>query len=170
MTVERRRRDDGNAALRRPVFADPVSRLVTTGYRCWLAGYETGDIAYWRRGFDAFEVKLGARDARGAVSDLANWVRVLRRCSGRKLHYGAHACAAPCRDECAAVGLLAAAQYGACPAMRACAFALTGGVVIDPVVEASRSFAATLWSMHQRFPQEALTPRTAARRPGDKLH
>ena len=49
-----------------------------------------------------------------------------------------------CRDECVAIAMIAACQHNACPAMRACAFALLGCSMIDEVVEGAENFAATM--------------------------
>ena len=49
-----------------------------------------------------------------------------------------------CRDECVAIAMIAACQHNACPAMRACAFALLGCSMIDEVVQGAESFAETM--------------------------
>ncbi len=33
--------------------------LVGVGFRCWLAGYDTGDIACWENGWNAYAQALG---------------------------------------------------------------------------------------------------------------
>ena len=53
-------------------------------------------------------------------------------------------CARFCRDECVAISMIAACQHHACPAMRACAFALLGCSMIDEVVDVAESFAETM--------------------------
>ena len=52
-----------------------AERLVGVGFRCWLAGYETGDISCWESGWNAYSVALGPLHAKRAVTELACWVR-----------------------------------------------------------------------------------------------
>lgn len=52
--------------------------LVGVGFRCWLAGYDTGDIACWETGWNAYARVLGTERAKRAVTELACWVRAVR--------------------------------------------------------------------------------------------
>ena len=107
--------------------------LVGVGFRCWLAGYDTGDIACWETGWNAYARVLGAERAKRAVTELACWVRAVRTSASRKIEYYPFGCAGFCRDECMAISLIAASQHHRCPAMRACALALTGSSLVEPV-------------------------------------
>ena len=44
--------------------------LVGIGFRCWLAGYETGEIACWEQAWTAYAAALGPIDAKRALGDL----------------------------------------------------------------------------------------------------
>ena len=59
--------------------------LVGVGFRCWLAGYDTGDIACWETGWNAYARVLGAERAKRAVTELACWVRAVRASASRKI-------------------------------------------------------------------------------------
>ena len=48
--------------------------------------------------------------------------------------------------------MISACQHNACPAMRACAFALLGCSMIEEVVHGAESFAATMRSADQILP------------------
>jgi hypothetical protein len=48
--------------------------------------------------------------------------------------------------------MISACQHNACPAMRACAFALLGCSMIDEVVEGAETFAATMRGADQILP------------------
>lgn len=121
-----------------------TERLVGIGFRCWLAGYDTADISCWETGWNYYANELGAADAKIAVSELACWVRNLRKSSCRKISYYPYGCQGFCKDECVAISMVAASQHSACPAMRACAFALLGSSDIDGVVDSAISFASVL--------------------------
>ena len=61
--------------------------LVGVGFRCWLAGYDTGDIACWETGWNAYARALGTERAKRAVTELACWVRAVRASASRKIEY-----------------------------------------------------------------------------------
>lgn len=130
-------------------FASRLSepeRLVGLGFRSWLAGYQTGDISCWEEAWSIFSNALGPKQARSAVTDLACWVRAIRNCSCRQIEIYPGQCAGFCRDECMAIAMVAASQHGACPAMRACAWALLQTSAIDDVVEGAECLGARLKS------------------------
>jgi hypothetical protein len=130
--------------------------LVGVGFRCWLGGYDTGDIAYWENGWNTYQRTLGAERARRAVTELACWVRAVRASASRKIEYSPFGCPGFCADECLAISLIAASQHHRCPAMRACALALTGSELVDPVLDAANGFADALHEADQHLSPEAV--------------
>ncbi len=126
-----------------PIFAGP-ERLVGLGFRYWLDGYRSGDISSWEKAWCTYSSVMGAAAAKSAVSELSCWVRTIHNHSHRPLETSAADCASFCRDECVAIAMIAACQHHACPAMRACAFALLGCSLIDEVVNVAESFAETM--------------------------
>jgi hypothetical protein len=130
--------------------------LVGVGFRCWLAGYDTGDISCWEHGWNEYSRVLGAERAKRAVTELACWVRAVRSSAARKIEYYPFACPGFCTDECMAISLIAASQHHRCPAMRACALALTGSDLVEPVISAANGFADVLEEADQRLSQEAV--------------
>jgi hypothetical protein len=130
--------------------------LVGTGFRCWLAGYDSGDISCWENGWNAYARTLGTERAKRAVTELACWVRAVRATASRKIEYFPVGCPGFCADECMAISLIAASQHHRCPAMRACALALTGSDLVDPVLDAANAFADVLQEADQRLSPEAV--------------
>jgi hypothetical protein len=126
-----------------PGFAGP-ERLVGLGFRHWLDGYRTGDISSWEKVWCTYANAMGATAAKSAVTELSCWVRAIHNHTHRPLQTSAGDCASFCRDECVAIAMIAACQHQACPAMRACAFALLGCSLIDEVVNVAESFAETM--------------------------
>jgi len=141
-----------------------AERLVGVGFRCWLAGYDTGDIACWENGWNEYNRALGPSRAKRAVTELACWVRAVRSIASRKIEYYPFGCSGFCADECMAISLIAASQHHRCPAMRACALALTGSDVVDPVIDAANAFADALQDADQCLSPEAVAALTAAKR------
>ena len=125
-----------------PGFTGP-ERLVGLGFRYWLAGFRTGDISCWEKAWRAYSNAMGGA-AKTAVTELSCWVRAINTHAQRDLETVPADCDRFCRDECVAIAMIAACQHNACPAMRACAFALLGCSLIDEVVEGAESFAATM--------------------------
>jgi hypothetical protein len=151
------------------VHAVPLSGavwLVGVGFRCWLAGYDTGNIACWENGWNAYSRALGAKRAKSAVTELACWVRAVRAAASRKIEYCPVDCRGFCPDECMAISLIAASQHHRCPAMRACALALTGSDLVDPVIDTAKAFADVLQDADQRLSPEAVAALIARGRKG----
>jgi len=148
-----RARDIVNAAA--PMHGEPAGaeRLVGLGFRYWLTGFRTGDISCWERAWCAYANALGAATAKGAVTDLACWVRAINRHARRDLETAPVDCDRFCRDECIAIEMISACQHEACPAMRACAFALLGCSMIEEVVRGAENFAATMRGADQVLPR-----------------
>ncbi len=139
-------------ALPQPSGLFVPERLVGLGFRYWLTGFRTGDISCWAKAWCAYSNALGAATAKNAVTDLSCWVRAINRHAQRDLETAAVDCERFCRDECIAIDMIAACQHNACPAMRACAFALLGCSLIDEVVEGAETFAATMRGADQVLP------------------
>ena len=140
--------------------------LVGMGFRCWLAGYDTGDISCWENGWNAYARALGTERAKRAVTELACWVRAVRATASRKIEYSPVGCPGFCADECMAISLIAASQHHRCPAMRACALALTGSDLVDPVLDAANVFADVLQEADQLLSPEAVAALMATGRKG----
>jgi hypothetical protein len=153
-------------------FSEP-ERLVGLGFRHWLHGCRTGDISSWEKVWCTYSGVMGAHAAKNAVGRLSCWVRAINTHTHRVLETPAADCTAFCRDECVAISMIAACQHNACPAMRACAFALLGCSMIDEVVHVAEDFAATMLEADQvlsppddrdRFPILTAVPAATAMR------
>ena len=85
-------------------------RLVVTGLRCCMAGYDFGDIHCWETAWQSYCEELGSDEARKLMGELQFWVRTLRAESQRPLELYPHGCSHVCRDECMALSVIAALQ------------------------------------------------------------
>lgn len=136
-----------------PLAQSPLERapehLVGVGFRCWLAGYDTGEIQCWEQAWTTYSDILGPSNAKRALGDLSCWVRSIKGHAQRRIQTFPPGCRGFCRDECVAISMIASCQHNACPAMRACAFTLLGCPMIDEVVHGAENFAATLRSVSQ---------------------
>ncbi len=129
-----------------------AERLVLTGVRCWMAGYEHGDIHCWETAWRHYSSMLGARNGRLLLSELQYWVRVLRDVSVRPLSFYPHCCRHVCADECIDLSLLSAYQHQDLRTARGAAHQLSGlnpGSAFDLLADASSSFATALSDVDQ---------------------
>lgn len=106
------------------VLHNPPDIFVGVGFRYWLTGLRTGELAHWERAFSLAEQTLGLAAARDVCRDFSQWVRVLSERSRRDLHVLGPGSRCFCRDECVAMAVVAAHQHKACPALQACAMTL----------------------------------------------
>jgi hypothetical protein len=135
-----------------PVLSTPLpvpERLVALGFRHWMAGCQSGDVHRWEDAWAVFADELGVRNARLALSALGPWVCAVSRSSVRTVCVLEGRCPSFCRDACLAVDMVAACQHDACPALRACAFALIEARRIDEVAHRTETFATVMRSLDQ---------------------
>lgn len=123
-----------------------AERIVGMGFRCWISGYQTGNISNWEHGWNYLARELGPGRARLATAELTGWARSICSSTAREINVCPFVEQDFCRDECMAVSIIAACQHNVCPAMEACAFALLGVDAIEPVVESSGRLAHVLQS------------------------
>ena len=136
------------AAPARPIEPEILNHtaegLVGFGFRCWLAGYQSGDLGLWELAWCRYSSVLGPQDGRAALNDLSAFVRNVRCSAARPIKVCPAAAAGFCRDECMAISLVAACQNGVCPAARACAFALLGSSIVNDAVASAEVLATTI--------------------------
>lgn len=129
-----------------------AERLVVRGFRCWLAGYRTGDIGCWETAWTEFSGTLGARHARASLTELQFWVKTLREVTARDPKCFPFGCPQICRDECMALSLVSAYQRQDYRTARAAAHYLSGlnrGPELTALTETGGSFAAALSDIGQ---------------------
>lgn len=142
-----RAHDAFNPAVIAPQFQ--AERLVGVGFRCWMTGLDTGDIDCWQTAFSEFAGCVGVDKAKTLVPGLSNWVRAVRGSAARPIEISSRGCSGFCRDECLAIAMVAACQHSACPAFKACAYALIGSSDVNRALDAAEEFAIGLRAADQ---------------------
>ena len=84
-------------------------------FRCWLAGYETGDVACWELAWQGVSTTVPLADAKRIVAELAQFTRVFRKTLACRFVYLPYCCARVTADERLAVQVVACAQRGELP-------------------------------------------------------
>lgn len=118
--------------------------LVGYGFRGWIAGYQTGDVANWERVWRLYSTLMRPSSARVVVACLASWAKSVSAASRRRIEVSNLEDCRFCRDECLAISMIAASQHNTCPAMRACAYALIDSSMMDEVLHHADTYAITL--------------------------
>jgi hypothetical protein len=129
-------------------------RLVVTGLRCCMAGYDFGDIECWETAWKVYSSELGTADARRLTAELQYWVRTIRAETLRPLELFPHGCAHVCRDECMALSLVAALQDGDCKTACLAGQFLTGKAREEmdaPMIAAGKLYAEAPSSAGQKL-------------------
>lgn len=119
-------------------------KLVLEGYRRWTAGFDTGSIVPWEMTWGLYSDLLGFNEAKRAVSELSNFIRVLRHCGScplRAFPFDSHHV---CREECLTLGLISGMQNYDALIIDTCLEALACKSRCDIVADAARSFANVL--------------------------
>ena len=152
------------SAQRDERFGDFLSRqperLVITGFRCCMAGYDFLDVACWETGWQCYIGEVGPEQARALMGEAQSGVRTIRYSSQKSVSYYPQGCRQLCHDECMALSAISAAQGSDAVAGRMATRHLIGsndGGSIDGVWTATQGFAQAL--VHSGQP---LYPVTAA--------
>lgn len=122
----------------------PAENLLFTSYRCWMAGYATGDVNCWDLAWLALERTMPVPSAKVMYGEFHHFVRTIREHARRDVGWRPAACRCLCRDECVVLALIEASQRSHEPGETVYASWLLGRSDSAPLVEASRSLAAAL--------------------------
>jgi hypothetical protein len=105
---------DGGPRVSMTSMADWSSAKVSllVAFRCWLCGYETGDVACWELAWQGVSRTVQLADAKRIVAELAQFTRVFRKTLACRFVYLPYCCSRVTADECLAIQLIACAQLG----------------------------------------------------------
>jgi hypothetical protein len=152
---DRARANDGAVPRCEPGIVR-AERIVGFGFRRGMCALEQRDALGWELCWQDFANVAGPESATSLVAGLSQWVRAVRRCAGRRIETFPAGCPGFCRDECLAISMIAASQQNACPALRACAFALLGSNDLDEPLRTARGFAEGLAGAGQLLSQQSV--------------
>lgn len=127
-----------------PFPGSTPERLVGVGFRCWLAGFETGDLSSWETAWGHYESSVGADRAKPLVLTLSHFVRAVMANAERPIETYPETCRGFCRDECLAISIVAACQHDTRSALCTCARALLGSSDIGDAIDKAQEFACGL--------------------------
>lgn len=131
-------------------------RLVGLGFRRGMTALRTGDRSCWAFAWQEFANETDVCRADDLLDSLTGFVGAVSKSAGRRIETFPSGCPGFCRDECLAISMIAACQHGACPALRACAFALLNSGDVDGTLRAAGQFAHCLRQGNQMLSQDAV--------------
>lgn len=154
-----------------PLTSRRPEQLVGLGFRCSLACLRTDDPAFARVACSRLTTALSLHEApRALVLQFSAWALAIEASAERPIGILPIEAIGFCRDECLAVALVAACQHQACPALRACAFALMGTADLGRALAATETLAATLLEADALLGHDRIVEAPAAAAYGPKLH
>jgi hypothetical protein len=86
--------------------------FLLTALRCWLAGYETGDIACWELAWEGVRRQKPLVHTKRIIAELGQFTRVFRQTLTCRFVYLPYCCGRITDEECLALKLVACAQQG----------------------------------------------------------
>ena len=131
-------------------------RLVLVGFRCWQAGYETGDVNCWELAWNEYARELGVTKAKCAIRELRCWVRAVHKNACRNISYYPPHCRGCSQDEACAISLIAACQYDECGLAKARAFDLVANDYIDTVIETAQHYASAMTCVGRKLSSHSM--------------
>jgi hypothetical protein len=121
-----------------------IAQMVGRSFRCGMHAQREQDGIGWSYAWQELAGVAGDGHADGLVNALGRFVESVDRAAHRRIEVLPKGCPGLCRDECLAVSIVAASQLGACPALKACVFALVESVHVDPCIRSAAVFADAL--------------------------
>jgi hypothetical protein len=86
--------------------------LLLTAFRCWLAGYETSDIACWEVAWQGVSRDRPAAQAKRIIAEVSQFTRIFRQTLRQQFVHLPYCCSRITSDECALLHMVACAQHG----------------------------------------------------------
>lgn len=144
------------AAPLRPRSDLRVAEMVGRSFRSGVLARRGGSAAGWSYAWQELATVAGHGAADGLVAALGLFVETVDAAAARRIEVLPRGCPGLCRDECLAVSIVAASQLGACPALKACVFALLDSGNVDPCIRSAGLFGHALREAGQVLPPDAV--------------
>jgi hypothetical protein len=134
-----------------------AEHLVGIGFRCSLICLRTGDMDVASHACQRLRDTLEAgKLALDLVAPFTAWALAVEANAARPVTILPVEAGGFCRDECLAISLVAACQNDACPALKACVFALLGTADTGRVMAATGDVASALLQANTRLNVQAV--------------
>ena len=122
----------------------PAENLLFSVFRCWMAGYATGDVSCWEIAWDTLAREMPTENAKPLYGEFHHFVRSLRENAEQDIAWRPAACRALCRDECLVLAMVDAAQRDDRVQLLTAAAHLLRSDALGPALMATIAFAKAL--------------------------
>ncbi len=147
-------RIDPQTSPARPDFR--VAQMVGRSFRCAMLARREASGVFWSYAWQEIADLAGPARADNLVTALGQFVESIDRTATRRIEVLPNGCPGLCRDECLAVSIIAAAQLGACPALKACVYALIDSGNVETCIATAGLYSAALRDAGQTLPRDAV--------------
>lgn len=131
-----------------------VAQMVGRSFRCGILARREMPGLGWSFAWQEIAGVAGPDQADRLVSALGQFVDSVDVSAMRRIEVLPKACPGLCRDECLAVSIVAASQLGACPALKACVYALIESANVEPCIRSAGAFSDALRAAGQTLPSD----------------
>lgn len=119
-------------------------KLTLEGYRHWTAGFETGSVIPWEMTWTLYTELLGEEAGKKLITELSQFIRVLRHCAICPLRAFPFHSQQICREECLTLALISSLQNDDQELADQCLAAMACKSRCHIVEEAASNFANSL--------------------------
>ena len=131
-----------------------VAEMVGRSFRCGILARRERSAVGWSYAWQEIAGVAGPDRADGLIGELSRFVESVDASAVRRIEVLPKGCPGLCRDECLAVSIVAGSQLGACPALKACAFALIESANVDSCIRSAGRFSDALREAGQTLPPD----------------
>jgi hypothetical protein len=131
-----------------------VAQMVGRSFRYGILARREMSAAGWSYAWQEMAGLAGPDEADRLLSVLGQFVDCVESSAARRIEVLPKACPGLCRDECLAVSVVAASQTGACPALKACVFALIESANVEPCIRSAGTFSNALRDAGHTLPPD----------------
>lgn len=131
-----------------------VAEMVGRSFRCGILARRERSAVGWSYAWQELAGVAGPDRADGLIGELSRFVESVDAAAVRRIEVLPKGCPGLCRDECLAVSIVAASQLGACPALKACVFALIESANVESCIRSAGRFSDALREAGQTLPTD----------------
>ncbi|MGZ9075677.1 MAG: hypothetical protein ACXW13_07850 [Burkholderiaceae bacterium] len=133
-----------------------VAQMVGRSFRCGMLARRENPAIAWSYAWQEIAGVAGAGHADRLVVALGAFINSVESAAARRIEVLPKGCPGLCRDECLVVSIVAASQLGACPALKACVFALIDSGNVEPCIRSAGLFSTALSDAGQTLPPDVV--------------
>jgi hypothetical protein len=133
-----------------------VAQMVGRSFRCGMLARRENPTIAWSYAWQEIAGVAGTGHAEPIFVALGAFINSVESAAARRIEVLPKGCPGLCRDECLEVSIVAASQLSACPALKACVFALIDSGNVEPCIQSAGLFSTALSNAGQTLPPDVV--------------